>query len=167
MRTLAKLSFLLVAAVLVCGSRAHANAVGSDSLQVVFTVTIDGYNSIAWEDGTTNPINLTIHNPNLGFRLQYDCSSNGGLKEVMNTSQNNTTSNITVSQSATGLNLAEPLGSMPQLPDVWGTDSSIRTEPMVLNPGCSSWWSVTILTPIEVTHNHTGSITITLTATAP
>jgi len=162
MRTLAKLSVLLVAAVLVFGSRAQATS----SLQVVFQVTIDGYNSIAWEDGTTNPINLTIHNPAVGAQLQFDCVTPGVLKKVKNTSEHNTTSIISASHSATGLSLNEVAGPPLQIPDQWGAASSFEVSPMVLNPGQVGDWQITIFTPVQVTHNHTGTITITVTATA-
>jgi len=162
MKRLAKLSALLFAAVLVFGSRAQATS----SLQVIVSVTIDGYNSIAWEDGTTDPINLALHNPDPGSQKQYDCWSNGGLKRVMNTSQHGTAEWITVSIGAIGINLADP-GVQPMFPNQWGADSSLRRNgPVELGPGGSRDWDCTIFAPNQVTQNQTGSITFTLTATA-
>jgi hypothetical protein len=180
MKRLAQVSVLLLAAVLVFGSRAQAAQVtGTTTLQVCITVTIDTYNSIAWDDPgglySTDPINLTLLNPQPGSQFQYFCGAPGDpnplfrLKPVRNVSQQGTNVLVSVSISATGLVLADPPGTQPWANDQWGADCLLlpnRNGPMQLGPGNAQPWDCTIYTPPQFTHNQTGTITFTLTAAA-
>jgi hypothetical protein len=177
MKRPAQVSVLLLAAVLVFGGRAQAGSSGTTTLQVCITVTVDTYNSIAWDDAlfTTDPINLTLYNPQPGNQYNYWCGDPGDpdplhhLKPVRNMSQQGTTVLVSVSIGAIGLLLADPPGTRPWANDQWGTDCSLlpnRNGPMQLGPGGASGWDCTIFCPNQFTHNQTGTITFALTATA-
>jgi len=146
-------SAMLLAAAALLGGSAH----GASSLRLTATVTIQADISIAWSDGTTDPLSCGLLNQAVGSTCTL--GSANGVLGVKNMSLTSTPAWVTATKSATGVTL----GPAPDV-DTYAATCSLDGG-VIIQGGEIHDLVVTIKTPTAITRDSSGTIGFEITVT--